>query len=114
MTQPAGEGFPPGAIVIVNLVSPKEKFWGVLRSLSAVGLTIRGINLDSFEDWIRQLARGGDEDQTLDLVTMFVPLFRLERLFLDEPVGAVKSYAEVFQDVVGKTPQSYLELEAQS
>jgi hypothetical protein len=108
------EGFERGAIVIVNLVNPKEKFWGVLRSLSPVGLTIRGINLDSFEDWIRQIARGEDEDQNLDLATMFVPLFRLERLFLDEPVGSVKSYAEVFRDVVGKTPQQYLELEGRT
>jgi hypothetical protein len=108
------EGLDEGAIVIVNLVNPKEKFWGVLRSLSPVGLTIRGINLDSFEDWIRQLARGEEEDQTLDLVTMFVPLFRLERLFLDEPVGAVKSYTELFRDVVGKSPQKYLETEGES
>ena len=108
------EGFEKGAIVIVNLVNPKEKFWGVLRSLSAVGMTIRGINLDSFEDWIRQLARNEEEDQTLDLATMFVPLFRLERLFLDEAVGSVKSYSEVFRDVVGKTPQEYLELEEKS
>lgn len=112
MTVPGSvEGFPPGAIVIVNLVNPKEKFWGVLRSLTPVGLTIRGINLDSFEDWIRQLARGEQEDQTLDLVTMFVPLFRLERLFLDESVGSVKSYSEVFRDVVGRSPESYLALE---
>lgn len=115
MTQPGMiEGFPQGAIVIVNLVNPKEKFWGILKSLSPVGLTIRGISLDSFEDWIRQIARGEAEDQTLDLATMFVPLFRLERLFLDEPVGAVKSYSEVFNDVIGKTPQQYLELEEQS
>ncbi len=108
------EGFERGAIVIVNLVNPKEKFWGVLRSLSPVGMTIRGINLDSFEDWIRQLARGEEEDQTLDLATMFVPLFRLERLFLDEAVGSVKSYSEVFRDVVGQTPQRFLELEGES
>ena len=108
------EGLEREAIVIVNLVNPKEKFWGVLLSLSPVGLTIRGINLDSFEDWIRQLARNEQEDQTLDLATMFVPLFRLERLFLDEPVGSVKSYAEVFCDVVGQTPQKYLELEGDS
>lgn len=107
------EGFAQGAIVIVNLVNPKEKFWGVLRSLSPVGLTIRGINLDSFEDWIRQIARDEEEDQTLDLATMFVPLFRLERLFMDEPVGSVKSYSEVFRDVVGQTPQEYLELEGE-
>lgn len=104
------EGFERGAIVIVNLVNPKEKFWGVLQSLSAVGMTIRGINLDSFEDWVRQIARGQEEEQTLDLATMFVPLFRLERLFLDEAVGSVQSYADFFRQVVGETPQSWLGL----
>lgn len=108
------EGFEPSAIVIVNLVNPKEKLWGVLRSLSPAGLTIRGINLDSFEDWIRQLARTEPEEQTLDLVTMFVPLFRLERLFLDEAVGSVKSYSDSFRDVVGSSPQEYLGLGGES
>ena len=106
------EGLVPNSILIVNLVSPKEKFWGVLRSLSSAGLTIRGINLDSFDDWVRQLARGSEEEQTLDLVTMFVPLFRLERLFVDESVGSVKSYSELFQEVVGKTPEEWLGLGA--
>lgn len=101
------EGFPPNAIVILNLVNPKEKFWGVLRSLSGVGVTLRGINLDSFEDWVRQLKK---EEQTLDLVTMFVPLFRVERIFLDESVGAVKSYTDFFEDVVGVSPALHLGL----
>lgn len=104
------DGFAPGSIVIINLVNPKEKFWGVLRSLSPVGMTIRGINIESFEDWIRQLARN-EEDQTLDLTTMFVPLFRLERMFLDESVGSVKSYSEVFREVVRKSPEEYLRVE---
>ncbi|HVR42277.1 MAG TPA: hypothetical protein VMS56_02430 [Thermoanaerobaculia bacterium] len=107
------EGFVPGSFVIVNLVNPKEKFWGVLRSLTPVGLTIRGINLDSFEDWVRQVARGGDEDQTLDLVTMFVPLFRLERMFMDESVGAVQSYSERFAELVRMTPEEFLRLEVE-
>jgi hypothetical protein len=104
------EGLPQNAIVIVNMISPKEKFWGVLMGLSAVGLTIRGINLEAFEEWVRQLARG-DEEQDLDLVTMFVPLFRVERLFLDEPVGSVRSYSQFFEDVVGLSPAKYLGFE---
>ena len=101
------EGFERHSVVILNLVNPREKFWGVLASLSAVGVTLRGINLDSFEDWVRQVAKGGD-DQTLDLVTMFVPLFRLERIFLDEPVGSVQSYAEHFEQTVGVSVLTYL------
>lgn len=102
------EGLPENAIVIVNLVSPKEKFWGVLRSLSAAGLTIRGINLDSYQDWVAQIAR--KDEPALDLVTMFFPMFRLERLFVDEAVGAVKSYSDHFEDVVGIRPEEYLGL----
>ena len=102
------EGMAPNAIVIVNLVNPKEKFWGVLMALSSAGLTIRGINLDSFEDWMRQIGHG--EEPTIGLVTMFVPLFRLERIFLDETVGAIKSYSEYFNEVVGIRPEEYLGL----
>ncbi|HEY2830633.1 MAG TPA: hypothetical protein VGJ88_10995 [Thermoanaerobaculia bacterium] len=93
-------GFEPRSLVIVNLVNPKEKFFGVLGSLSAAGVTLRAVNLDSFEDWIRQLA--GDEAPDIDLATMFFPLFRVERIFLDEPSGAIKSFAQRFEDVVGR------------
>ena len=102
------EGFPPNAIIIVNLVSPKEKFFGVLGALSAAGVTLRGINLDSFDDWVRQIARG--EEPNIDLVTMFVPLFRVERIFLDEPSGAIKSYSQRFEEIVGSTVQTHLGL----
>src|SRR5438105_12234945 len=100
------EGFELSALVIVNLVNPKEKFFGLLAALSPAGVTIRAINLDSFDDWIHQLAR--DEEPNLDLVTMFVPLFRVERIFLDEPSGAIKSYSQRFEDVVGQTLHQYL------
>jgi hypothetical protein len=104
------EGLPQNAIVIVNLVNPKEKFWGVLLSVSAAGLTLRGVNLDSFEDWVRQIVSG--EESSIDLVTMFFPLFRLERMFLDEPVGAIQSYSDHFTEVVGIRPEKYIGLAA--
>ena len=101
------EGFSEGSLVIVNLVNPKEKFFGVLSALSPAGVTIRAINLDSFDDWIHQIAR--DEEPDLTLMTMFVPLFRVERIFLDEPSGAIKSYAQRFEDTVGRSVAAYLE-----
>jgi hypothetical protein len=103
------EGFDQNALVLVNLVNPKEKFFGVLRALSAAGVTMRAINLDSFDDWIHQIARG-EEDQDIELITMFVPLFRVERIFLDEPAGAVKSYAQRFESVVGRPIRDHLGL----
>ena len=100
------EGFEPSALVIVNLVNPKEKFFGILVALSPAGATLRAVNLDSFDDWVRQVARG--EEVTIDLVTMFVPLFRVERIFLDEASGTIKSYTQRFEDAVGRSVQQYL------
>ena len=100
------EGFEPHALVIVNLINPKEKFFGVLASLSAAGVTMKAINLDSFEDWIRQIAH--DEEPNIDILTMFFPLFRVERIFLDEPAGAIRSYSQRFEEVVGSPIRQYL------
>lgn len=102
------EGFEESALVILNLVNPKEKFFGVLGSLSAAGVTMRAINLDSFEDWIRQIAHGEEPD--IAMIRMFIPLFRVERIFLDEPAGAIKSYGERFEDVAGMPVRKYLGL----
>ncbi|HYI10284.1 MAG TPA: hypothetical protein VEK57_14585 [Thermoanaerobaculia bacterium] len=102
------EGFEPNAPVIVNLVNPKEKFFGVLRALSPAGITMKSVNLDSFDDWVREIARG--EEASIGMVTMFVPLFRVERIFLDEPAGAVKSYSQRFWEVVGRNVLEYLGL----
>jgi hypothetical protein len=98
----------PGALVIVHLVNPTEKFWGVLHELHVAGVTMRGISVTSFDDWMAQAARR--EDQTLGLSTMFVPLFRVERMFLDEAVGEVESYRQRFQGRVGMTVERYLGL----
>jgi hypothetical protein len=103
------EGFAPSAVIILNLVNPKEKFFGVLTALSPAGVTMRGINLDAFEDWIHQIAR--NEEPDLDLITMFVPLFRVERIFLDEPSGAIKSYGQRFEQVAGMPLLIFLGME---
>ena len=100
------EGFPPSSLVIVNLVNPKEKFFGILGSLSAAGITMRAVNLDSFEDWIRQISH--DDEPNIDVLMMFFPLFRVERIFLDEPSGAIKSYSQRFEEVVGSPIREYL------
>lgn len=101
----------PGAVVIVHLINPTEKFWGVLGELGVAGVMLRGINVSSFDDWMAQAAR--DEAPSLGLSTMFVPLFRVERLFLDEPVGAVESYRQRFERRVGMSVEKYLGLTAE-
>jgi len=99
----------PNTIVIVHLVNPTEKFWGILQDLGLAGVTMRGLNLSTFDDWMAQAVRPGD--QTLGLSTMFVPLFRVERIFLDESVGEVESYRQRFATRVGIPVERYLGLE---
>jgi len=103
------EGFEPSSLVIVNLVNPKEKFFGILTALSPAGVTVRGINLDAYEDWIRQIAHR--EEANLDVATLFFPLFRVERIYLDEAAGAIKSYGQRFHEVTGMTILTYLGLD---
>lgn len=98
----------PGSLVIVNLVNPTEKFWGILHELMPAGVILYGLNLASFDDWVAQAARG--ETQDLGLATMFVPLFRIERMFLDEQVGEVGSYRQQFERRVGVSVEEYLGL----
>jgi hypothetical protein len=99
----------PGSIVIVHLINPTEKFFGILQDLAVAGVTFRGISLSSFDEWMAQAVRPGD--QTLGLSTVFVPLFRVERIFLDEAVGEVESYRQRFSKRVGMPVERYLGLE---
>jgi len=96
-----------GAIVLLHLAHPVEKFWGALVSLEPVGVVLRGINLNSFDDWLVELA-GADAQQDLGLVTMFVPMARVERMFLDERVGEVESYRERVERKLGRDLESWL------
>lgn len=43
------------SIVVVSLHSPKERLWGELLEVTASGVTVRGIDLNSFDDFIRQV-----------------------------------------------------------
>lgn len=95
-----------GELVLVYLGAPREKFLGILRETTPAGVTVRGLGLDLFEGWIRELARGGPFSAFP--TTVFFPLHRVERMFLDETAGEVESYAERFRAVVGGEVRDYL------
>ncbi|MGH9495658.1 MAG: hypothetical protein ACRD3B_11715, partial [Candidatus Sulfotelmatobacter sp.] len=42
--------FSPGALVIVTLGNPREKFWGMIQLLAPEGLSMTGAELSSMED----------------------------------------------------------------
>jgi len=96
---------PPG-VVIAYLQAPRERFWGVVRHLDGAGVVIQGIDLDSFDDWVRQVA---EEGQSPHLSTVFFPLLRVEKLLLDVASGPVPSLAQQFESRVGRTLRDFLD-----
>ena len=102
-------GLAEGSTVVVYLQGPKEKGWGVLVSLTPSGVVMRGIDLETFDDWMRQEARG--EETLIGLITLFYPMHRVVRMERDETVGPLTSYADRFAREVGRTVGAVLGLE---
>ena len=98
----------PNSIVILSLHTPKEKVWGSLVSMNPSGVTLRGIDLNSFDDFIRQVM--DPDGERIGLPTLFFPMQRIERIALDEPHGSIPSLSGRFEQRVGRSLRDYLAL----
>jgi hypothetical protein len=96
----------PGSFVIVNLQNPKEKFWGMLVELGAHGIQMLGLDLNSFEDWTRMIVANG---RNIGMTMMFLPMWRVERISLDQTVDDLLSLEAQFELRVGMSIRQYLE-----
>ncbi len=94
------------SLVVVSLSDPKERIWGQLLALSEAGITVRGIDINSYDDFLRQLRT--PEEEPVGFATIFYPMRRVERIALDEPQGRIPSLAQMFERQVGRTLQDYL------
>lgn len=100
------EAIDAGALVIVHCREPKEKMWGVLLRLDAIGLTVRGLDLASVDDWLRQERAG--EEALIGPSTVFIPTHRIVRVDLEETGAAVESFAERFAEACGRDAREAL------
>ena len=96
----------PHSIVVVSLHSPKEKVWGELLDINPSGVTLRGIDLNSFDHFVRQINE--PDGERIGLPTIFFPMNRVERVSLDEPTGSIPSMDELFARKIGRTLTDYL------
>lgn len=95
-----------GSFVIMHLQNPKEKFWGMLVELGAAGATLYGLDLNSFEDWTRMIVANG---RNIGMTAMFLPMWRIERISLDQTVDDLLSLQAQFELRVGIPVQQYLD-----
>src|SRR5437870_12350810 len=82
------------SIVSVSLHSPKEKIWGELLVVNPSGVTLRGIDLNSFDHFILQMNE--PDGERVGFPTVFFPMHRVERISLDELSGSIPSMKELF------------------
>ena len=96
--------FLPGAIVIVTLSNPREKFWGMILALAVEGLSLSGAELASFED----LALMVKEGEPFTPAVVFFPMHRIERIELDLPDGNLPTLSQRFFSKTGLEPSAAL------
>ena len=64
-----------GSFVLVHLSNPREKFWGLLEQRDASGVTVRGLAVEGFEEWLREITR--EAAPSFSPATVFFPLQRV-------------------------------------
>ena len=105
---PSANPFRPGTMVVTTLANPREKFWGAILSLSPEGLSLRGIELASFEDLVAMVKDG----EPFSLGVVFFPMHRVERMELDLPDGNIPSLSQRFTAKTGLDPATLLRAES--
>lgn len=91
-------------MVVVTLGNPRDKFWGMILELAAEGLSIRGIELASFEDLVVMVKDG----EAVTAAVVFFPMHRIERIELDLPDGSLPSLSQRFSAKTGLDPAELL------
>ena len=97
--------FSPGAMVIVTLGNPRDKFWGMILALAPEGLSMSGAELASFEDLVLMVKDG----ESVSPAVVFFPMHRIERIELDLPDGNLPSLSQRFFAKTGIEPTTLLE-----
>ena len=87
-------------MVVLTLANPREKFWGALLALRPEGLSVRGIELASFEDLVSMVREG----EAVTPGVIFFPMHRVERMELDLPDGNIPSLTQRFAAKTGQDP----------
>jgi len=100
------DGVDVGSLVILHCGNPREKMWGLLVRLDGVGVVVRGLDLDSVEDWLRQEKVGGE--RMIGPTTFFLPMSRVLRIDLDESTNAVASYGDRYRTACGREARDAL------
>lgn len=91
-------------MVVVTLGNPRDKFWGMILALAPEGLSMTGIELASFEDFVVMVKDG----ESFSRSVVFFPMHRIERIELDLADGNLPSLSQRFSAKTGHDPAALL------
>jgi hypothetical protein len=90
----------PGELIVLVLHAPREKCWGILDEINSAGVFLRGLELNSFDDWVHSIVH---EEPFIGLNDLFFPTWRIERISKDETSGAILSLGEQVENRTGRS-----------
>jgi hypothetical protein len=93
----SGQSMVSGQLVLVTLYNPREKFWGMLLSLDPAGVSVRGVDLQSLDDFTALVKSG----EAASASVVFFPMHRVQRIEEDRHNGELPSLAEQFRASTG-------------
>jgi len=89
------------SIVVLNLQNPREKVLGKLKDINVAGMTLRGIDINSFSDWLNQFTEFTEMD--ISPTTIFYPMHRVVSCYLDEESESGSSFSTRFIKRINKS-----------
>jgi len=104
-TQDSSSGIQPGAAVLIVLHAPREKCWGILDEVNQAGVFLRGLDLNSFDEWLRAL---GHDEPFVGMGDLFFPMWRVERISRDEASGGIPSLRDQVEQRTGRTVEELI------
>lgn len=96
----------PDSFINVHLIEPVERLWGRLISITAAGVTVRGMNVKEVESFKYQGPHRNVFPQTF-----FFPMRRVVKLDLDEAMDLVPSVIDSIVAVSGQSKHQILQSE---
>jgi len=93
-------GIGRGSAVVIVLHTPREKCWGVIDEINSAGVFLRGLDLNSFDDWLRAVTH---DEPFMGFGDLFFPMWRVERISRDEGTAGIPSLCEQAEKRAGRS-----------
>ena len=71
----------------------------MVAEISSAGVFLRGLDLNSFDDWLSATVHG---EEFVGVGDLFFPMWRVERISVDESSGGIPSLREQVEARTGR------------